>query len=380
MYRSFIESNLPPSQSSSPEPTLSATLSSPNDQIFHTFVIGESPAAIRFILLDTRSYRDPHWIRSIGEYKFIPFSALIAAGLRLVATIFGYGLGHDGDVLGNEQWQWLETILDKSTHVSTPDQSDQAQEEDHGFVQADFHVIVSSVQVFTSNPVVESWGHYPLAKRRLVDLFQKYDPSGLVFLSGDIHASEISTAQVQRSSRDVSPSSLFSSTSASTPSHWYEVTSSGLTHTCRDNFITKPICPVMMEMFPSHRSEKEKYFMERNFGVIRSFVSQPLTETAEEAGVCASPSSHLQIDIYGLPLSLPSLPVLELKIYPHQRSHCYQGKELNEERSAETIVGVEYVSFPTLPPLLSHSLIVSALLSLFIFFNLVILSLSRNNE
>ena len=46
-----------------------------------------------------------------------------------------------------EQWSWLESQL--RDEDSSPE----------------FHVLISSVQVFTSNPFVESWGHFP--KERL---------------------------------------------------------------------------------------------------------------------------------------------------------------------------------------------------------------------
>ena len=41
----------------------------------------------------------------------------------------------------------------------------------------------------------------------------------------------------------------------------YEVTSSGLTHTCADNIITKHLnlCPLMLDTFPSHRYHNYKY-------------------------------------------------------------------------------------------------------------------------
>jgi hypothetical protein len=372
LYRSFIDSNLS-SLSEEPSSSSPSSLSTPKDEIFHTFVIGESPAVIRFILLDTRSYRDPHWLRSLGEYKFIPFSALIAAGIRLIYSTLGFGVKHDGDVLGEQQWQWLESVLNKSTGSTLSNlSSNQEQEEECNNNEeiADFHVIVSSIQILTSNPVVESWGHYPLAKKRFMNLLQKYDPSGVVFLSGDIHASEISTATVHRvNSADTSSSTPSSSSS----SQWYEVTSSGLTHTCRDNFITKPICPLMMDHFSSHRYGEANYFMERNVGVIRSMVIEPSTDTdIEENGICGLPSSYLMIDIYPLPLSSSSIPVLQQKIYPHQRGNCHgdqhQGRFDDKLRRSSEIIDIEYVSFPQIPILVSSSL----LLGIFILLNIVV--------
>jgi hypothetical protein len=40
------------------------------------------------------------------------------------------------------------------------------------------------LQVFTSNPWVESWGHFPAARRRLVALLERHRPKGLLLLSG----------------------------------------------------------------------------------------------------------------------------------------------------------------------------------------------------
>jgi PhoD-like phosphatase len=121
-------------------------------------------------------------------------------------------------MLGDSQWQWLESTLKHSP--------------------ADFHIVVSSVQVLTTNPVVESWGHFPEEKKRLLKLMEYLDPPGLVFLSGDVHHGELSRARVVRGSRE---------------DMWVEVTSSGLTHTCGDSFINKILCPNMLRTFSKHR-------------------------------------------------------------------------------------------------------------------------------
>lgn len=55
---------------------------------------------IKFIYLDTRSFRDDYFIPSIGQYKF-PFSALIASALRGLYSVLGWGRSYNGDLLGN---------------------------------------------------------------------------------------------------------------------------------------------------------------------------------------------------------------------------------------------------------------------------------------
>lgn len=46
-------------------------------------------------------------------------------------------------------------------------------------------------QMLTSNPLVESWGHFPRSKDRMLDLLRRTDPAGLVILSGDVHHAEL---------------------------------------------------------------------------------------------------------------------------------------------------------------------------------------------
>lgn len=51
---------------------------------------------IRFILLDARSHRDFHYIRSLGEFK-LPFTPLLAALIRGVYSVLGVGRTHGGE-------------------------------------------------------------------------------------------------------------------------------------------------------------------------------------------------------------------------------------------------------------------------------------------
>ena len=75
-------------------------------------------------------------------------------------------------MLGEEQWTWLERQLNDS--------------------KASMNIVISSIQVLTTNPVVESWGHFPNERERLLTLLNNI--TGLVILSGDVHHAEISTA------------------------------------------------------------------------------------------------------------------------------------------------------------------------------------------
>lgn len=192
-----------------------------------------SGTKVKVIFLDTRSHRDMHYFRSVAEIP-LPFTALISAFVRLVSAALGISSAHPGDILGAEQWNWLESALAAS--------------------QADVHLVVSSIQIVTCNPIVESWGHFPLAKSRLLDIFRRYDPPGLLLISGDVHHAEISSVQYTRADGQ--------------RGRWFEVTSSGLTHTCQDNIITGHVCPLMLDAFHAHREGTFNYLMERNFGLL----------------------------------------------------------------------------------------------------------------
>lgn len=172
---------------------------------------------LRVIFLDTRSHRDDHFIPSIGGVKWIPAAAIVAAMGRWICAALGLGATYAGDVLGDEQSRWLEAQLADAARLN-----DSAT------------VIVSSVQVLTTNPIVESWGHFPDAKRALLRILKAFDLRGLVLLSGDVHHAEILTDGAGL----------------------LEMTSSGMTHTC-----TMPwfgfFCRWMLRAFPSHREMNE---------------------------------------------------------------------------------------------------------------------------
>lgn len=311
--------------------------------------------SIRIIFLDTRFQRDSHWIRSLGEIHF-PFTALAAAALRVTYTLLGFGRNFSGDVLGDDQWIWLEETLKSST--------------------ADAHILVSSIQVLTTNPVVESWGHFPIAKRRLLRLIQDIDPPGLVLISGDVHHAEISQVPVLRMD--------------GTRTNLIEVTSSGLTHTCTDtSLITQSLCPLMLNAFSSHRVNPTAYYMGRNFGHIRVFTNDSSITVADSAaitreiitssepvdGICehnetlyssnsSNSNSYLRIfirDVYTGHAKLSTDIPLTRTLYNGRRS---------------PIISISYPDLPTYPT--SQIILFSLFLSIILFRILVNLS-SRNS-
>ncbi len=250
---------------------------------------GNYMRSAKLIFLDTRTHRDDHIIPSIGQYH-LPFTALLAAFIRLLYCSVGYGKNYDGDILGEEQWRWLESELKNS--------------------DSSVHIIVSSIQISTTNPIVESWGHFPSAKLRLLDVLKKTDPAGVIFLTGDVHHAEISRILYNRSNGD--------------SDYWPEFTSSGLTHTCADNRLTKLICPVMLRQFADHRLNQNGYFIARNFGLIN--ISEYGTDIAQTV---------VKVDV-----SVRSLTSEETLSHSIEIRGC--------ERTQNSISSIEVLHFPVI--------------------------------
>lgn len=76
------------------------------------------------------------------------------------------------DILGAEQWAWLE----KTWRASA----------------AQVHIICSGSQILPTEHRHEKWSDYPEARDRLLKLLGSSQKSGVVFLSGDRHFAEIS--------------------------------------------------------------------------------------------------------------------------------------------------------------------------------------------
>ena len=149
-----------------------------------------------------------------------------------------FGRQYKGQILSDDQWTWLATTLQSS--------------------DAQVHIIISSIQVLTTNPVIESWGHFPHEKSRLFDLLKQTNPANLLLLSGDVHMAEILYANYTYDDGSMG--------------QWIEVTSSGLTHSCSDGLLTSIFCPLMNDVFSSHRYKTtvttDSLYMKKNFGYL----------------------------------------------------------------------------------------------------------------
>lgn len=128
--------------------------------VYASYLYGTEDERLKIILLDVRYHRDPP--------------------------------GSQADILGSDQWEWLES------EIKSPD--------------ADLVLLVSATVVTTFEHRGEKWADYPLAKERMLKAI-RMSPVPVVLISGDLHFAEISKTE---------DSSL----------QWplLEVTSSGMTH------------------------------------------------------------------------------------------------------------------------------------------------------
>ena len=109
--------------------------------LYTSYTFGPEGQKVKLIILDTRYFRDQP-----GKKK--------------------------SDVLGTSQWNWLRAELKNSN--------------------AQIHMIVSSYSVlFFKNSFGEQWRSFKKGWKRLKKAIKKYDPPGLVFLTGDRHFSGI---------------------------------------------------------------------------------------------------------------------------------------------------------------------------------------------
>lgn len=223
--------------------------------LYSSISFGTAPRRVSVLFLDTRWGRDRHCIPSIAAT--VPLGAVISCVTRWISA--GLNLPdilptcRNRRMLDEEQWAWLEDEVAQS--------------------DAQVHIVVSSVQILTTNPVVESWGHFPEERARLLRLVNGLP--GLVMISGDVHHADISDALAGVEKKDISTQPYQSRHGI------VEVTSSGLTHSCTGPFYGF-MCSPILRAFSANRfrgiasdgnvasisNNGEYFYTERNYGTI----------------------------------------------------------------------------------------------------------------
>ena len=128
--------------------------------IFTSQLFTSKKGSIKVIVLDTRYFRS-ELTRSKKTKK-----------KRYVANDYG-----KGTILGKKQWNWFENELKNS--------------------KADFNIIVSSIQLLSSEHGFETWGNFPHEIDKLKNIIKNTAAKGVLFLSGDRHISEFSKTSIK---------------------------------------------------------------------------------------------------------------------------------------------------------------------------------------
>ncbi|PKP40546.1 MAG: alkaline phosphatase [Bacteroidetes bacterium HGW-Bacteroidetes-13] len=143
--------------------------------VYHAVDFTTPKGKIKVLVLDTRYFRSSLEKSPIKNRRYEPTSDTTKT------------------VLGEEQWQWLENELNTS--------------------DADFNILISSVQFLSNKHGFEMWGNFPNEVTKLENVIVKSKAKNAIILSGDRHIAEFSEKKV----KDL-PYSLV------------DFTSSGLTH------------------------------------------------------------------------------------------------------------------------------------------------------
>ncbi len=185
----------------------------------HTF--GESRQKVKVILLDTRYFRDELERAPKGNYQ-------------------RYKPNPEGDVLGEEQWRWLENQLVAS--------------------EAQVHIIGSSIQLVAEEHGFEKWSNFPKAHQRFYELIKKTKPKRPIILSGDRHIAEISKIELEGLDQPLP-----------------DITSSGMTHSYEK---------ILEKNEPNKFRVSDKITGEKNYGVLKiDWNSKPVSIIAEIRGL-----------------------------------------------------------------------------------------------
>jgi alkaline phosphatase D len=172
-----------------------------HEGLYNSTFIEKKGIQIKIINLDTRYFRDT-------IYKKVYIDTL--TGKR----VSYYEKNPTGDVLGEQQWKWLEEELKNNPAALT--------------------IINSSIQVISEEHRFEKWSNLPIAHNRFYELLQRYPQKKVIVMSGDRHIAEF----------------------PGLPYALYDFTSSGLTHTWSE----------VWEEINSYRIGK--LIIERNFGLM----------------------------------------------------------------------------------------------------------------
>jgi len=128
--------------------------------IYHSETFGPDGKRVQYIMLDTRTFRDPLLRANGPDWKN------------------DYRPNYDSSAtfLGADQWEWLEATLQEP---------------------ADVRIVMSSNQFGITYNGYEAWANVPIERNRMITIIKQTQANGIVFISGDVHWAEISKQEVE---------------------------------------------------------------------------------------------------------------------------------------------------------------------------------------
>ena len=126
--------------------------------IYRAVTCGPPGRRVQLICLDTRYHRSP--LKALPREQRVKGKGSYVPDPDPTAT-----------VLGTEQWAWLSKAL------SEP---------------AEIRIVLSSIQVVAMEHGFEKWANFPGERRRLLEMLRASGATGVMLVSGDRHAAEIS--------------------------------------------------------------------------------------------------------------------------------------------------------------------------------------------
>lgn len=129
-----------------------------HEGIYTSYYLGPEGKKIQIILLDTRTFR----------------SQLLRANGNPYRNDYRPNNDKSATILGDAQWKWLASELEKP---------------------ADLRIIGSSTQFGIEYNGYESWANFPVEREKMLKLIKEKQAEHLFFISGDVHYAELSKIQ-----------------------------------------------------------------------------------------------------------------------------------------------------------------------------------------
>jgi alkaline phosphatase D len=131
-----------------------------HEGIYTSYYLGPEGKKIQIILLDTRTFR----------------SQLLRANGKPYRNDYRPNKDKSATILGDAQWKWLASELEKP---------------------ADLRIIGSSTQFGIEYNGYESWANFPLEREKMLKLIKEKQAEHLFFISGDVHYAELSKIETE---------------------------------------------------------------------------------------------------------------------------------------------------------------------------------------